>query len=531
MKLTFIIVSAVVSGLLLTLGYAPFAQAWAGWVCLVPLALTMMLLCQSWKTSLLAGYVFGVTHFASSLFWITEVTVIGWAALVLYLGLYFAVWTWLWWWLATPVPERPSSRINFFRIIAGASAWVILEWLRGTLFSGFPWNQLGVSQHGIIGLIQAAEYGGVLLISWLVVLGNLAVAMVALRLWREIKLGQMARVRWEFTLSLAIIGVIFVCGVRTLFQKPVYVTSLRYLAVQPNFPNDPWGPGVKLEEALAKMHVLTISGLSQLPDGAKADLVIWPETPVGTELYSNMQFLSILKSIGADHGAAWLLGSNMYSFNQIYNAALLYNGYDPSPEVYYKNHLVPFGEYTPLKKMLPFIMKFTPVGTDFAAGETAVPLQLNQPKLKIAPLICFEDTLARQARQAARHQPDLFINMTNDGWFKDSAASLQHLHNSVFRAVENRVPLLRVTNSGVTAEVSERGVVRKILQDTVSGKTFTVGTLYGELPIPPKVATLYQRWGDWIVGLSAIIFFIVGAEKAIRKGLDAKLLTDEEKRR
>jgi len=190
---------------------------------------------------------------------------------------------------------------------------------------------------------------------------------------------------------------------------------------------------------------------------------------------------------------------------------------------------VPFGEYTPLKKVFPWILKFTPVGMDFSAGDIAVPMQLASPQLKIAPLICFEDSLARQARKIARHQPDLFINMTNDGWFRQSAASLQHLHNAIFRAVENRIPMLRVTNSGVTAEISERGVVRQVLQGA-NGKTFIDGTLYGELPIPAHYVTVYQQWGDWIVGLSAVIFFIVSAEKAIRKGLDAKLLTDEDKR-
>jgi apolipoprotein N-acyltransferase len=516
MKFTFIITGAIVSGLLLTLGYAPFAQAWAGWIFLVPLALTMMLLCKSWKSSLLAGYAFGVAHFATSLWWITQVTMIGWLALILYLGLYFAAWTWLWRWLATPVPEKPSSRINFFRAIAGASAWVILEWLRGALFTGFPWNELGVTQHQVIGLVQVAEFGGVLLISWLVALGNLAIAMVCLRLWREIKLGQMARVRWEFTLSLAIIGLSFAFGVRILFKQPEYASTLRYVAVQPNFPNNPWVPGITINEAMDRMYVLSISGLSQFPAGTKADIVIWPETPVGDELHANANFPAILKALTTERPGAWLLGSNTYSNNNVHNSALLYNANDPMPEIYNKNHLVPFGEYTPLKTVFPWILKLTPVGMDFSPGETITPLQLANPKLKIAPLICFEDSFARQARKIARQSPDLFINITNDGWFKNSAASMQHLHNALFRAVENRIPMLRAANSGITAEISERGVVRKILRDANSGKTFTMGTMHGELPIPPHCQTLYQKWGDWIAGISALIFFIIGATKAIR---------------
>ncbi|MDR1191999.1 MAG: apolipoprotein N-acyltransferase [Verrucomicrobiales bacterium] len=520
------ILSGAASGLLLTLGFAPFDQAWAGWIFLVPLALTVMLRCRSWRGSLAAGYVFGVTHFATSLFWLTNASVLGWAALTLYLGLYFAVWTWLWWWLTATLTVMTNSARNFSLIIGGASAWVLLEWLRGTLFTGFPWNQLGVTQHGVIGLIQSAEFGGVLLISWLVTLGNLALTLLTLRLWKEIRLRQMARARWEFTLSLAIIGVTFALGVRGLFKKPEYVNTLRYLAVQPNFPNDPWAPGATVSEALAKMHVLSVSGLSPAP--ADVDLVIWPETPVGGALYANPGFPTVLRALTEQRPVAWLLGSNWHTVSDIYNSALLYNAGQSSPDMYFKNHLVPFGEYTPLKKIFPWILKLTPVGIDFSAGTDAVPLTLTAPRLKIAPLICFEDTLARQARKAARHNPNLFINLTNDGWFKDSAASAQHLHNAIFRAVENRLPLLRVTNSGVTVEISERGVVRKVLRDA-AGHTFTTGVMFGELPIPLSRETLYQRHGDWIVGMSAMLFLLISVEKVIRNGLDTKLLTSEER--
>ncbi|MDR1305758.1 MAG: apolipoprotein N-acyltransferase [Verrucomicrobiales bacterium] len=518
MKFLPVILSGVASGLLLTLGYAPFDQAWAGWVCLLPLALTMTLCRCPWRWSLAAGYLFGVAHFATSLHWLTTVSVLGWAALTLYLALYFAAWTAWWRWLAHPLPVTPNSARNFSLILGGAAAWVALEWLRGALFTGFPWNQLGVTQHAVVGLVQSAEFGGVLLVSWLVALGNLAVVMVGVRLWRELRRGQPARARWEFTLTLAIIGVTFALGARGLFKPPAYAGALRYLAVQPNFPNDPWRADVTVDEALAKMYVLSVSGLARAP--GPVDLVIWPETPVGDELYLALDFPRVRRALTVARGGAWLFGSNIYTAGGIYNGALLYSADHGEPQDYYKNHLVPFGEYTPLKNVLPWLLQLTPVSVDFSAGADTAPLTLANaaPPLHIAPLICFEDAFAAQARRAARHGAELFVNLTNDGWFKDSAAPAQHLHNAVFRAVENRLPLLRVTNSGVTAEISERGVTRKVLQDA-AGKTFIDGALYGALPIPPRYETVYQRWGDWIAGLSAVILLIVSAGKIFRKKL------------
>ncbi|MDD5260814.1 MAG: apolipoprotein N-acyltransferase [Methylacidiphilales bacterium] len=497
-----VLLCAVASGLLLTAGYAPFSQAWCGWIALGPMSLGLMYGARSWRAALVAGYVSGAVHFGTSLFWINEVTTLGWFALTLYLGLYPALWALVWWLYVQRARHRLTSVLNISRALFGASAWVLLEWIRGWLFSGFPWNDLGVTQHEVIGIIQIAELGGVLLLSWLVAFVSLSIALTLARMLKEIKREPTLKNRWEFTLAMGLAALSFIFGVKVVLEKPDYPVTLHYLAIQPNLPQDPWGRGVSMREAMAKLQVLSISGLSDPGASGRVDLVIWPETPVPEEIYADPGFNDLLKSLTVDRGESWLFGSNYFAGGKVYNSAFLFNPGVARPGIYSKNHLVIFGEYTPLADVFPIIRKLTPLGMDFSPGTEAALLYLNRPALKIAPLICFEDALPQAATAFARQQPDLFINITNDGWFNRSAQSRQHLANAVFRTIEHRRPMLRVTNSGVTAAISEKGVVTNILKDDATGSTYISGYKKGDLGIPRVRTTFYELWGDWIVWLS-----------------------------
>ena len=499
---------AVLSAILLTAGYAPFSQAWCGWTALIPVALGLFYGGGTSKQAALAGYVLGLIHFGWSLFWLNEVTTAGWAALTLYLALYPAAWCLLWRWIAQPSLGVVSSFLNIRRALLGASAWVVLEWLRGALFTGFPWNYLGVTQHSVIGIIQIAELGGVLLISWLLAFAGLSIGLTAARLSVELRDNPVLKNRWEFTLAMGLAGLSFLYGVRVVFEKTDHPVALHYLAVQPNLPQNPWGGGVSLREAVAKMEVLSVSGMAVAGD-SRPELVIWPETPVPDEIYADREFDRLLKSLTVDRACAWLFGSNYFEGNRAFNSAVFFNPGETVPQIYRKNHLVLMGEYTPLADMFPIIRKFTPLGMDFTPGTEQTLFKLRKPAVKIAPLICFEDILPGLARLFAQQGPDLFVNMTNDGWFNQSAQSRQHLANALFRCVEFRVPMLRVTNSGVTALISEKGVVSGILRDAESGTSFTSGVMHGTVQIAAVHPTFYCRHGDWIAGFSLGLILVL----------------------
>ena len=180
-----------------------------------------------------------------------------------------------------------------------------------------------------------------------------------------------------------------------------------------------------------------------------------------------------------------LLGTLDYESEHAYNAAVLVSAADQQMQVYRKLHLVPFGEYIPLRKSFPLFAavagKWVP--GDFDRGHDYTVFQLANENVRIAPLICFEDTIGELTRQFVRRGANLLVNVTNDGWFLHSAGSRQHLANAIFRCVETRRPMVRAANTGVTCFVNEFGRVTQMLQDE-TGSTLTEGVLAGDVTVP-----------------------------------------------
>jgi apolipoprotein N-acyltransferase len=239
---------------------------------------------------------------------------------------------------------------------------------------------------------------------------------------------------------------------------------------------------------------------------------------------SNFRFvMNVAGSMRAD----LLLGSIDQDENGAYNAALLVPGGAGKPQVYRKLHLVPFGEYVPGRHTVPFIARIVgdQVPDDFARGKAPVVFHLTKDQIKVAPLICFEDTLGDLTRQFVLLGADLLANVTNDGWFLRSAASEQHLANAVFRCVENRRPLVRAANTGVTCFVNEKGRVTQVLRNA-HGSTFTEGVLSGEvgIPVAPEL-TFYTRHGELFAQLCAgatLLFLLVRLSFLVRRKPAAK---------
>jgi apolipoprotein N-acyltransferase len=255
------------------------------------------------------------------------------------------------------------------------------------------------------------------------------------------------------------------------------------------------------------MAQLTLTGVSGIDSGI--DLVVWPETPVGRQIVADPLFREFLQFITGQGGHAFLFGTNMFEGEKVYNSALLYQSGGQMPQIYRKQHLVIMGEYVPLGNVLPVLRKFVPLGMDYSSGEAGAVLLLEKTGLKLAPLICFEDTVEPVVRRFMQDQEaDCFVNLTNDGWFNRSAQSRQHINNALFRCVEYRRPMLRVANNGVTAVISEKGVIRQELKDPVTGSIFEQGIMKGILDIPEGHSTVYSRAGDWVVWVSMAILLL-----------------------
>jgi apolipoprotein N-acyltransferase len=494
--------AAALSGLLLVLSFAPFDQAWLVWIALAPLLAAVWFGSVHPRYPLLRkaelGYVTGLVYFLGSLSWLTTVTTLGWFMLCLYLALYPAVWAGLVFLVATP-REDPSSarsvwlssRRNLTTGLLAAAAWVGLEFLRGHVFTGFGWNALGIALHENIPLIQLASLTGVGGLSFLAVLcSSIAVATVR-RLMIEARGGKI-RAHFDFTLTIALVVAAFGYGLRQL-GGPGETVGLRVAAVQPSIPQDEkWNPAFerRIYDTLAR---LTDSALAMQPQ-----LLLWPEAATPRGFFEDPAANRFVREFAAKGSRAFMLGTLILRHDADYNAAVLLTGPDAEPQVYPKTHLVMFGEYVPLRESFPLfaIVVGDLVPADFDAGAGPVIFQLPDPEVAAAPLICFEDTLAYLGRAGANAGAQLFVNLTNDGWFKRSAGSRQHAAHAVFRCAETRRPMVRCANTGITCVIDHLGRVVQTLESP-DGHTFGEGVMLAEIQVPrnPPV-TFYMRHGD-----------------------------------
>ncbi|HXA08945.1 MAG TPA: apolipoprotein N-acyltransferase, partial [Chthoniobacterales bacterium] len=208
--------------------------------------------------------------------------------------------------------------------------------------------------------------------------------------------------------------------------------------------------------------------------------------------------------------------------NGDYNAALLVSNGAENIQVYHKLHLVPFGEYVPGRHTVPFIAAIVgdQVPGDFTRGKEPVVFRLTTDQVKVAPLICFEDTLGELTRQFVLRGANLLANVTNDGWFLHTAAGRQQLANAVFRCVETRRPMARAANTGVTCFVNRFGRVTQMLLDA-KGSQFTEGVLTGAVEVPTAgTLTFYVRHGELFAkgcGGLTLLFLLAQSPRLVRR--------------
>jgi apolipoprotein N-acyltransferase len=207
-------------------------------------------------------------------------------------------------------------------------------------------------------------------------------------------------------------------------------------------------------------------------------------------------------------GVQWILGGDETERTdagiQVYNSAFLVGKSGGLESTYRKRRLVIFGEYVPFERALPFLRHLTPIGGSFSEGREVVLFELAGGKGRAAPVICFEDVFPRGARTHVSLRTDFLLELTNDGWFGEGSAQWQHLAAAVFRAVENGVPVVRCTNTGVTCWIDRHGIVRQMLE--VEGRgVYGAGHLVCEVPLgQQRETTFYRERGDWF-GWSCVV--------------------------
>jgi len=476
---------AIFSGVLLTLSFPPGEFSFVAWFALIPLLKGVQTVSPSNAFKL--GLVSGLAHYLTLIYWIIVVLEhygnlhIGVAVLaLLLLSLYLSLYTALFSALASRFTDS-----GFYPVIV-ACYWVALEYLKAHLMTGFPWCLLGYTQYEHLHIIQSADLFGVYGISFLIVLVNGALFRIS-----AMPLGRKTRVlKWELPFAVLLLAGAWTYGHYQISGTPAHGQAGRTVkaaVVQANIDQSvKWDPAYQ-EETLRSYYRLTRSAR-----GFHPDLIVWPETSLPFFFQDHPEFSPRIISLAAESRAVLIFGSPAYRRDgravRYYNRAYMINP-DARDILYYdKMHLVPFGEYVPFKRYLPFIHRLVEAAGDFAQGEKSEALKAGD--LSLGVLICFEAIFPELARELARDGANILVNITNDAWFGRTSAPYQHLGMAVFRAIENRRPMIRAANTGFSAFITPTGAIQ-----SKSG-LFVEAVLKGSIIAGTFPLTFYSRFGD-----------------------------------
>ena len=409
-----------------------------------------------------------------------------------------------------PPPAGTSSllrsRWNLWIAFLGAAAWTGQEWVRGWMFSGFGWNDLGVALHANLPFLQVVQWTGVGGLSFLAAFVNVIAVATVLRFALEVRAHRL-RPHFDFTLTVSLVLVVFAYGVYQLRASareaatPGALLPLRVAAVQAGIPQtEKWNRA--LEESIHAQY----TRLSEAAIATCPQLLLWPEAATTYGMFdARGDTKAFVDGIADRAGCNMVLGTLDYDFGPDgrsyadYNAAMMRATGEKRYQIYHKIHLVPFGEYVPFRHSFPLFAWIVgqQVPGDFDAGKEPGIFVTQEPELRLAPLICFEDTVGRDVRQPVRMGAQLLVNITNDGWFGLTANNRQQLAEATMRTVENRRPLVRCANTGVTAFIDSNGRVTQILREPKTGSVFAAGVLSGVVQVPASpVLTFYTQHGE-----------------------------------
>jgi apolipoprotein N-acyltransferase len=520
---------AALSGLLLAAAFPPMESWEAAWVALIPLLL-MALDCAPGE-AFRWGWISGAFFWLPSMAWLLRLGVTGapwvlivpgWAALSAYCALYTGAFCAALSWAAGRVRlNRPDAGAlpGLLLLVAAPLLWTGCETWRSLLLTGFPWNALGVSQFRNLAVVQMASWGGVGAVSALVMTLNMALALTL----RDVCAPRTSRRRFhpELMAGLLVCVACWLWGARAARERIAETSAwprFRVAAVQPGIPQIKKWSDAAVADIFASLEKQT--GLAQL---VSPDLLVWPETAVPGVLPFDEASLAFIKE-QARAGTPLLLGAldaeREADTGRVvcWNAALLFDGQGELIDRYRKIRLVPFGEYLPFDRVIPFLRRFSPLGISCLPGAELTIFRLpGEKRTAFAALICFEDAFADLSRGFVALGAALLINQTNDAWFDGSSGARQHMSHAVFRAVENRVALVRATNTGMTCLIDPVGRVDALGADP-EDRVDAGFAVYGAPLRPDGTAlTVYGRYGNLLFSLPCGVLLLAALLAAVRQ--------------
>jgi apolipoprotein N-acyltransferase len=482
---------SLVSAFLLILSFPNFDLWPLAWLSLVPLLL-MVARETPWRSFYL-GWLFGTAFFYGSCYWLTYSMIhFGGipAPLAFLLLLPGAVVLGVFPALFALVLTRSIRKWGNSALYLAPLFWPALEWARLET-TGQLWNAMGYSQAYHPLLIQTASWGGVYAVGSLIVLVNAALAFIILN--RNARSLVTAGVAIALTLTL-----ILMSYHRSISQplRSMNGPDAVAIAVQPNVPMDLVKPAEDMRRLTSRHFELSSAAINQLPESRTPRLVIWPESPMNFAYGEDAQLREMIARFAQANNASVLLNSQEAAPNDaLYNSALLINQEGRLVAQYDKIRLLPFGEYDPLPQWMPGSGLIGGIVGDFTPGTNYRPMPVGNVSAGV--FICIEAAYPSIARTFTHSGADVLINISNDGYLGPTAVMRQHLANAVFRAVENGRPLLRVTNTGISAFITPAG---KVLDAT---EGFQPAVRTWSITRSASAATFYTVHGDWFAAACA----------------------------
>ena len=505
--------AAGATALLLILSFPNFELYPLAWIALVPL-LVVIAKHPSPRRAFILGWISGTVFFYATCYWLTYsmihygglpaalayVLIIGPTVIVgIFPGLFALM-------LALSV-----KKWGLWALLLAPILWTAFEWTRLGV-TGQLWNALGYSQAYHWYLTQPARWGGVYAVSFLIVAINSIVALLILR-----------RTRWTTgATAFVLVAVVFVMlasqgTMMMAYRLKSLDREVNVIAVQPNVPMTAVKSLRETNELLERHFSLTTRALQSLGDRPGPRLVIWPESPMNFAYSTDSVLQERLANFAKQNRTSLLFNSlEPAPKDGSYNSALLINEEGRLISQYDKIRLMPFGEYVPLPQWLPGASLISGIVGEFTPGDSYTLMPFGERRAGV--FICIEAAYPWVARRLSSDGADVLINISNDGYLGPNAVMRQHLANAIFRAAENGKPLVRVTNTGLTALISDRGEVLDL-----TGGFQTDVRVWHKPESTGGGDTFYTRHGDLFAqictAITALIFIAIlfSARRSFRR--------------
>ncbi|UCC38495.1 MAG: apolipoprotein N-acyltransferase [Candidatus Aminicenantes bacterium] len=488
---------AVLSGTLTALSFPKFNLSFLAWISFIPLL--FIIINKKPGQSFLLGIIAGISFNAILIYWIPAVPAhygslsFGFSLLIYFVFILFLALFWAFFCLLFSKIYQTFPK-SFF--ILAPFLWISFEYILTYFLTGFPWGLLGYSQYKNIYFIQLAAITGIYGLSFILILFQSLFVF---------SMNQRKKV--PFFIGLALVFLIHLWGFLSTRKNPQTENSFTASVIQGNVSSDIYWDQISYQETwnLFERHL----DLTRRAHWEGSRLIIWPEFSVplcfscSSDIYRD--FKETLFEFVQETDCTLLLGTNETSSTptdlNYYNTALCLSP-NLSTTQYYKMHLVPFGEYTPYKKIFFFIEKMTHAIGDITPGSEYI-LHRFEGK-KFGSPICYEIIFPNLVRKFVKKGANFLVTITNDGWYGKSSAPYQHFYIAVFRAVENRRYLLRAATTGISGIVDPYG--RILIKSELMTKAHLTGNI-----TPSQTLTFYTKYGDILplTGLTLSVLFLI----------------------